>query len=159
MKVVGEFTWDRAAPASLVDIDLSVPKGALVAVVGQTGSGKSSLLSAALNLMQQLHGPDVLVRGKVRLTSYHLFKEFVRPSMSSWVGYKQVSIWMRSYSCFSMLGHQVKASVDCPYWLKLGSCGPHIRFWCVFQKPSSSCGDSFIKIERVGRGAVEQVWG
>lgn len=66
MRVAGEFTWDRAAPASLVDIDLSVPSGALVAVVGQTGSGKSSLLSAALNLMQQLHGPDVLVRGKVR---------------------------------------------------------------------------------------------
>ncbi len=63
--MAGEFTWDRAAPASLVDIDLSVPAGALVAVVGQTGSGKSSLLSAALNLMQQVHGPDVVVRGKV----------------------------------------------------------------------------------------------
>lgn len=72
MRVAGEFTWDRAAPASLVDIDLSVPAGALVAVVGQTGSGKSSLLSAALNLMQQLHGPDVVVRGKVRMHSYHL---------------------------------------------------------------------------------------
>ena len=67
VRVAGEFTWDRAAPASLVDIDLSVPAGALVAVVGQTGSGKSSLLSAALNLMQQLHGPDVVVRGKVRM--------------------------------------------------------------------------------------------
>ncbi|CAL8468910.1 g8451 [Coccomyxa elongata] len=65
VRVAGEFTWDRAAPASLVDIDLSVPAGALVAVVGQTGSGKSSLLSAALNLMQQVHGPDVVVRGKV----------------------------------------------------------------------------------------------
>ena len=63
--MAGEFTWDRAAPASLVDIDLSVPAGALVAIVGQTGSGKSSLLSAALNLMQQVHGPDVVVRGKV----------------------------------------------------------------------------------------------
>lgn len=69
--MAGEFTWDRAAPASLVDIDLSVPAGALVAVVGQTGSGKSSLLSAALGLMQQVHGPDVVVRGKVR-PSYDL---------------------------------------------------------------------------------------
>lgn len=66
MRVAGEFTWDKGAPASLVDIDLSVPAGALVAVVGQTGSGKSSLLAAALGLMQQVQGPDVLVRGKVR---------------------------------------------------------------------------------------------
>lgn len=65
--MAGEFTWDREAPATLLDIDLSVPRGALVAIVGQTGSGKSSLLSAALGLMQQVQGPDVLVRGKVRV--------------------------------------------------------------------------------------------
>jgi energy-coupling factor transporter ATP-binding protein EcfA2 len=66
IRLAGEFTWDREAPATLLDIDLSVPKGALVAVVGQTGSGKSSLLSAALGLMQQVQGPEVVVRGKVR---------------------------------------------------------------------------------------------
>ena len=66
IRLAGEFTWDTEAPASLVDIDLSVPKGSLVTIVGMTGSGKSSLLAAALGLMQQVHGPPVNVRGKVR---------------------------------------------------------------------------------------------
>lgn len=66
MRLAGEFTWDIEAPASLVDIDLAIPKGAMVAVVGMTGSGKSSLLAATLGLMQQVHGPPVDVRGKVR---------------------------------------------------------------------------------------------
>jgi ABC-type Mn2+/Zn2+ transport system ATPase subunit len=35
-------------------------------VVGQTGSGKSSLLGAALGLMKQVQGPPVEVHGKVR---------------------------------------------------------------------------------------------
>ena len=37
-------------------INLSVPKGGLVAVVGEVGSGKSSLLSAALGEMIKLEG-------------------------------------------------------------------------------------------------------
>ena len=49
-----------------MDIDLAIPAGALVAVVGQTGSGKSSLLGAALGLMKQVQGPPVEVHGKVR---------------------------------------------------------------------------------------------
>jgi ABC-type Mn2+/Zn2+ transport system ATPase subunit len=65
VRLAGEFTWDIDAPASLVDLDLSVPRGSLVAVVGMTGSGKSSLLAAALGLMQQVQGPPVVVRGKV----------------------------------------------------------------------------------------------
>ena len=48
-----------------MDMDLSVPRGSLVAVVGMTGSGKSSLLAAGLGLMQQVQGPPVVVRGKV----------------------------------------------------------------------------------------------
>ena len=65
IRLAGEFTWDEGAPASLVDIDLAIPAGALVAVVGQTGSGKSSLLGAALGLMKQVQGPPVEVHGKV----------------------------------------------------------------------------------------------
>ena len=66
IRLAGEFTWDEGAAASLVDIDLSIPAGALVAVVGQTGSGKSSLLGAALGLMKQVQGPLVEVHGKAR---------------------------------------------------------------------------------------------
>ena len=66
IRLAGEFTWDEGAPASLVDIDLAITAGSLVAVVGQTGSGKSSLLGAALGLMKQVQGPPVEVHGKVR---------------------------------------------------------------------------------------------
>jgi len=66
VRLAGEFTWDEGAAASLVDIDLAIPAGALVAVVGQTGSGKSSLLGAALGLMKQVQGPEVEVHGKAR---------------------------------------------------------------------------------------------
>jgi energy-coupling factor transporter ATP-binding protein EcfA2 len=77
VRLAGEFTWDIEAPATLMDIDLSVPAGAFVAIVGQTGSGKSSMLSAALGLMQQVQGPPVVVRGKVRLLTCILSLSFV----------------------------------------------------------------------------------
>lgn len=37
VKVVGEFTWDLHAPASLVGIDMQVEAGSFVAIVGATG--------------------------------------------------------------------------------------------------------------------------
>jgi len=46
-------------------VDLEVPQGHLVAVVGATGSGKSSLLNASLGLMEHISGPEVQMRGKV----------------------------------------------------------------------------------------------
>ena len=45
------FTWGTDSsdgPVVLRDINWRVPEGALVAVVGSVGSGKSSLISAAL---------------------------------------------------------------------------------------------------------------
>ena len=45
------FTWGADSgdgPVVLRDINWRVPEGALVAVVGSVGSGKSSLISAAL---------------------------------------------------------------------------------------------------------------
>lgn len=50
----GDFTWEPDKAPSLVGMNLEVPVGALVAVVGPTGSGKSSLLSAMLGLMIQV---------------------------------------------------------------------------------------------------------
>ncbi len=41
---------------SLASIDLSVEPGSLVAVVGEVGSGKSSLLSALLGEMEKVQG-------------------------------------------------------------------------------------------------------
>lgn len=35
--VKGEFTWDLASPATLMDMDVTVPAGSFVAIVGPTG--------------------------------------------------------------------------------------------------------------------------
>ncbi|XP_059139698.1 multidrug resistance-associated protein 1-like isoform X2 [Physella acuta] len=50
------FSWDRTMPPVLRNITVTIPKGKLVAVVGQVGSGKSSLLSAFLGEMEKLDG-------------------------------------------------------------------------------------------------------
>uniref|UniRef100_UPI004038F946 LOW QUALITY PROTEIN: multidrug resistance-associated protein 1 n=1 Tax=Callospermophilus lateralis TaxID=76772 RepID=UPI004038F946 len=58
------FTWARGEPATLNSITFSVPEGALVAVVGQVGCGKSSLLSALLAEMDKVEG-FVALKGSV----------------------------------------------------------------------------------------------
>ncbi|XP_071481121.1 multidrug resistance-associated protein 1-like [Diadema antillarum] len=60
----GQFTWDREEKTTLSDITLDIKKGSLVAVVGQVGCGKSSLLSAVLGEMERLDG-KVFVEGSV----------------------------------------------------------------------------------------------
>ncbi|XP_067661101.1 multidrug resistance-associated protein 1-like [Haliotis asinina] len=52
----GIFTWDRSQYPNLRNINLKVPVGKLVAIVGHVGSGKSSLLSAILGEMETLSG-------------------------------------------------------------------------------------------------------
>ncbi|XP_056010332.1 multidrug resistance-associated protein 1-like isoform X2 [Ostrea edulis] len=58
------FSWDSELQPALRDIDFKIPAGKLVAVVGQVGSGKSSLLSALLGEMDKVAG-SVNVFGKV----------------------------------------------------------------------------------------------
>nr|XP_023403921.1 multidrug resistance-associated protein 1-like isoform X2 [Loxodonta africana] len=50
------FSWDKTGVPVLKDLNIKVPEGALVAVVGQVGSGKSSVLSAILGEMEKLTG-------------------------------------------------------------------------------------------------------
>ena len=52
------FTWDRNEEPILKDINLRIKEGSLVAVVGQVGCGKSSLISAMLGEMHKLSGTN-----------------------------------------------------------------------------------------------------
>ncbi|ELK01672.1 Canalicular multispecific organic anion transporter 2, partial [Pteropus alecto] len=54
----------------LLDLDIQMPKGTLVAVVGPVGCGKSSLLSALLGEMEKLEG-KVYVKGSVAYVPQH----------------------------------------------------------------------------------------
>ncbi len=68
------FMWDdrdeesgagvAASACTLKDLTWRVEEGALVAVVGTVGSGKSSLLSAILGEMTKVEG-DVNVKGRI----------------------------------------------------------------------------------------------
>lgn len=60
----GTFSWAASGDPILTNINLLVPSGSLVAIVGHVGCGKSSLVSALLGEMEKLEG-DVSVRGSV----------------------------------------------------------------------------------------------
>ncbi|KAM4717797.1 multidrug resistance-associated protein 1 [Anableps anableps] len=62
--VDGVFSWSRAESPTLKRLNVCIPEGSLVAVVGHVGSGKSSLLSALLGEMDKLEG-SVAVKGSV----------------------------------------------------------------------------------------------
>ncbi|XP_077285786.1 multidrug-Resistance like Protein 1 isoform X3 [Arctopsyche grandis] len=51
----GRFSWGSQEP-TLHNINISIPSGSLVAIVGSVGSGKSSLLSAFLGEMDKITG-------------------------------------------------------------------------------------------------------
>ncbi|XP_042683797.1 multidrug resistance-associated protein 1 isoform X1 [Centrocercus urophasianus] len=52
----GTFCWSKDTSPCLRRIDLTVPQGSLLAVVGQVGAGKSSLLSALLGDLEKMDG-------------------------------------------------------------------------------------------------------
>ncbi|CAD6567059.1 MAG: hypothetical protein TREMPRED_003289 [Tremellales sp. Tagirdzhanova-0007] len=61
---------DDGIPFSLRNIDLQVPRGALVCIVGRVGTGKTALLSGLINEMKQLHG-HVVFGGPVSYVPQH----------------------------------------------------------------------------------------
>ncbi|KAJ7390664.1 Multidrug resistance-associated protein 1 [Desmophyllum pertusum] len=53
----GTFCWDRTEDIPVLrNINVKIPSGSLVAVVGQVGCGKSTLLSALLEKTEKLDG-------------------------------------------------------------------------------------------------------
>ena len=63
----------------IFSVDIDVKKGQLIAVVGQVGSGKSSLISALLGEMDKLSG-NVNVKVCICLFVYQSVSMSVRPS-------------------------------------------------------------------------------
>ncbi|KHN47341.1 ABC transporter C family member 2-like [Glycine soja] len=62
----GYFSWDtKAERATLSNINLDIPVGCLVAVVGSTGEGKTSLVSAMLGELPPMADSTVVLRGTV----------------------------------------------------------------------------------------------
>ncbi|XP_022355189.1 canalicular multispecific organic anion transporter 1 [Enhydra lutris kenyoni] len=58
------FTWDQDSEATIQDVNLDIMPGQLVAVVGTVGSGKSSLMSAMLGEMENVHG-HITIKGTI----------------------------------------------------------------------------------------------
>ncbi|KAJ8758792.1 hypothetical protein K2173_000513 [Erythroxylum novogranatense] len=62
----GYFSWDsKAEKPTLSNVDLDIPVGSLVAVVGSTGEGKTSLISAMLGELPAMSDASVVIRGTV----------------------------------------------------------------------------------------------
>ncbi|XP_066556292.1 ATP-binding cassette sub-family C member 2 [Amia ocellicauda] len=54
--IQASFRWDKTGPLTLKDLNMKIPPTSLVAVVGQVGAGKSSLLSSILGEMETVEG-------------------------------------------------------------------------------------------------------
>ncbi|CAM8928970.1 unnamed protein product [Rhodiola kirilowii] len=62
----GCFSWDlKSGKPTLRNINVDIPVGSLVAIVGGTGEGKTSLISAMLGELPSLTGACVAIRGSV----------------------------------------------------------------------------------------------
>ncbi|KAF8030773.1 hypothetical protein BT93_D0072 [Corymbia citriodora subsp. variegata] len=62
----GHFSWDsKAEKPTLLNINLDIPVGSLVAIVGGTGEGKTSLISAMLRELPPVSDACVAIRGSV----------------------------------------------------------------------------------------------
>ncbi|XP_060624168.2 ATP-binding cassette sub-family C member 2 [Anolis sagrei] len=58
------FSWEHNSNATIKDVNLEIPCGNLLAVVGPVGSGKSSLVSAMLGEMENIKG-HINIQGSV----------------------------------------------------------------------------------------------
>ena len=60
----GNFSWTDDEKPTLENVNLTIPQGKIVAVIGKVGSGKSSLLSAIIGEIKKLSG-KVEVSGRI----------------------------------------------------------------------------------------------
>lgn len=53
----GDFSWNRlSGELVLKDIDLTIPRGSLVLILGRVGSGKTTLLNSILGELHKITG-------------------------------------------------------------------------------------------------------
>lgn len=64
------FKWDRDESDALKDINMSIKKGSLTAIVGPVGSGKSSLISAILGDMEKVRMSRPIISTKLDSTYF-----------------------------------------------------------------------------------------
>ncbi|KAJ0637224.1 putative ABC-type xenobiotic transporter [Helianthus annuus] len=62
----GSFSWDsKSDKPTLSNVNLDIPTGSLVAIVGSTGEGKTSLVSAMLGELPPVSDAHVVLRGTI----------------------------------------------------------------------------------------------
>ncbi|GAU16434.1 hypothetical protein TSUD_117830 [Trifolium subterraneum] len=62
----GDFSWDpKEEKATLSNINVEIPVGSLVAIIGGTGEGKTSLISAMLGELPLVSDGNATIRGTV----------------------------------------------------------------------------------------------
>lgn len=64
----GTFSWSKKSPPTLKQINMSVQRGQLISIIGEVGSGKSSLLSCLFGEMEKIRG-SVFIKGKLAYCS------------------------------------------------------------------------------------------
>lgn len=66
------FDNNKKIPQTLYDIDMHIKPGELIAIVGKTGSGKSSFLNCIINELYKISG-EVEVKGSVSYMAQDVF--------------------------------------------------------------------------------------
>ncbi|XWS55357.1 hypothetical protein CRYUN_Cryun10bG0167700 [Craigia yunnanensis] len=92
----GNFSWDsKAEKPTLSNINLEVPVGSLVAIVGGTGEGKTSLISAMLGELPPDANSSVVIRGTVAYVPQvsWIFNATVRDNILFGCGFQPERYW------------------------------------------------------------------
>ncbi|CAN6872242.1 unnamed protein product [Brassica oleracea var. botrytis] len=92
----GYFSWDsKATKPTLSNINLEIPVGSLVAIVGGTGEGKTSLVSAMLGELSRTETSSVIIRGSVAYVPQvsWIFNATVRDNILFGSGFEAERYW------------------------------------------------------------------
>lgn len=102
----GYFSWDpNATKPTLADINIDIPVGSLVAIVGATGEGKTSLISAMLGELPPLENTNTNTSVVIRGTAAYvpqiswIFNATVRPFFSK----SKLPIFI--FQCYTNIHH------------------------------------------------------